>query len=547
VALRRIAFLVLAGDLDAADAAITTLFDEVRRTDDSELGRHVSSQLAAVAAGCFLRKKPADANALLVRCEEIHPESAADHPYPARVELPFTALPRAGQEWLSRQKPGGVTLRRSVWGAAAFVFLITLGVQCAVFSTFFDDPRPWSAPAAAGALALIAAFVATLSVTGSDIRRTLAGPLRAFVTLHPLYIVEASVDRILVHPLLRLDRVDATHHHTNGGYTHTAITLWFGGHAVYVTLRRKQYAEEWAGAILRARNRVMQLMLEGYLEAEQGLDLIPPALLTRAPGPARRFGPRFYAATAAAAVALWGIVTFLHQRAGEDELWAAALRAGTIEALAPHAASGRHAAAVREEMARLHQRAHASLGQAQDPGAPGAQALHGMLAALEVARTREVPVTVTVGGASDPELSRGLVADLGRVLTRVGLAPVIELTADRAAGATTPPVLDGGSAGSADSAGSAPIPPVTLSVTADPGSRTGPPSCAAVVNVGGTATPSFTWSVPVASDGSPVPARPLIAACTRELAGAFGLAGVARAVDLRAPRPLPSSPYAAKR
>src|SRR5262249_30769028 len=156
---------------------------------------------------------------------------------------------------------------------------------------------------------------------------------RGLLTLHPLYLIEAKVDRVWLYPLVRLDNVDATHHHTNGGYTHTRVVMWFGSRYVEVNLRGKDYAEQWVGSLTGSRPRVLELMLEGSLEAEHGVALTPPAILTHPPAPPPapfRDLRRWYAATAVAAAVLWGGIVLGHARAADDAAWAGAVRVATM-------------------------------------------------------------------------------------------------------------------------------------------------------------------------------------------------------------------------
>ncbi len=319
--------------------------------------------------------------------------------------------------------------------------------------------------------------------------------------------------------------MQAVHQHTNGLYTHSEVTMWFGTHSVSVSLRGKEHAERWAGSVLGSRNRVMQLMLEGYLEAEQGVDLIPPALLTRAPrghppirdAPlVRGHGPR--PRWSCGAASRWRTSAPRTRRSGGRRCGPAPSRA-----YGPYASSGRHAGAARQEIARLHERARAGLRTASDPRAAGAEALRGALAILETKVVRRVPAIVEIDGKVEAgQRATELAADLGQVLAAVGLAPVMELV----------PATTAGDA------------PVALGMSADL-HEAGKLACTARLTVAGSTVPLFTWSLALEPEKAPGddahPARRLRVEARRSL----GLGGAATMVQSRAPHVAPPSPYAA--
>jgi curved DNA-binding protein CbpA len=528
VALRRITILFVAKDPAGGDEAITDLFAEVRASDDAELARHVSAQLAAVAAGCFARKAPEHGNAVLRRCEELHPDSLADHPFPAKTELDFAALPAPAQEWLAKLKPGGPTVRRHVAGTPVFAFLATVAFFVLFVGISFDDATAWGTAGILGTGVVSALGAAALAMSVRRTLRMLQSPVRGLLTLHPLYLIEASIDRVFLYPVVRLDNVQATHHHTNGMYTHTAVNISFGPHLVAVSLRGKDYAEGWVGALLGRRRRVLELMLEGFLEAEQGVDLIPPALLTHPPEvPVRApLGtPRqWYAAAAVAAAVLWGIIVFTHARAVDDTAYSTAVRADTIESYRAYLSAspaGRHADGARREIARAQARVEDALRAVTDPRAPGAAAL--LRAVHEQTAAGATSAPLVLDGIARDEGAGALADRLNAVLSAAGLPDVMTLK---------------------PTAGAAPVTgtPVALLVSArsepDPQGRQGTRFVAHLL-IAGSETPAYTFETVESGDAR-------VESLAWKLCADLGLDGLAGGVRHRLPQSTRPSPYRAE-
>jgi curved DNA-binding protein CbpA len=530
--LRKISVLVLADRGRGAEAAITELIAEVERSGDAELPRYVAAQLAAIAAGCFARKEAAAANALLRRCAELHPESPVHHPFPPIATIAYADLPEPGRRWLAKveSQPESGTLARTIWTLPVFAFVCAVGLAALTAFILFDAPEPWTAGSLAGAASAIAVATAALSLSLRWILRILGSPLRAFVTLHPLYIVNAIADRIDLYPLPALTNVQAVHHHTNGVYTHTLVTLWFEARSLQITHRGRQAAERWVGWALGCRKRTLELMMAGYLEAEEGVELIPPALLSR-PRPLGERpwagSRRWIAGTAATALVAWGAAVPLHARLADDEAWSRAARTGALDDVRGYVAarpSGRHAGEAAREVTLAAARAEASLRAVSDARAPGAAALHDALAAAVAGGSTRVPLILdlpSAGGIQGPGSSHfgALAARLNAVLEAAGLGRMMILAP-------------------AAEAGSARVALFVHAAAAAGGRLTGD---ARLVIAGADA---FTWSATVGPDDVPVPDDAVeLTALASKLSVALGLGGVADAVG-RSAAPVPSpSPY----
>ncbi|MFT3772945.1 MAG: DnaJ domain-containing protein [Minicystis sp.] len=435
IAFRRVHVLVTSERKEQADAEIDKLVTRVKESEDPELKPYVAAQLAAIAGACFARRKVATANAILKRCEEIHPDSLVHHPYPPMTSLEVAALPQATQDWMAKLVParGSLTRPRGVWaipalGLAASVLIATMGTLLA-----FDGPHAWEGAELFGIGILVALVVTGISLSARRILQILSSPLRAFVTLHPLFLVEVAVDRAKVRSLLTLGDVRAVHHHVNGAYSRTEITMWFGGQAFDMTIVGKEDAESWAGAVIGFRNRALELMMAGYLEANEGAEMIPPALLGNPPAApakaAKAATRRWYAGTAVAALAAWAALGVTHARAAEDQMFHEAVRAGTPEAYATYLRdhpTSRHAARVRQLDARSYALAAEELRAAVDPRAPCGSALIHAFEVLQKKGETRIPLLVqrtdtTVGYSQAKEIAERL----GDVLTAAGVPPAL--------------------------------------------------------------------------------------------------------------------------
>ena len=432
--LRRVEALCSASD-PGADAEVTGLIDGLDRDKDPEIGRFVATQLGIIAARLFARNEGASANALLRRASELYPESPVLRPYPEHVTLDYFALPDDGRRWLAALKPGppSPTLGRPIWLVPVCAILGAVAVASVTLLLLFDEPGRWDATSLVAAALAVGASVAALAWVGRRVIGILQSPLRAFVTVHPLYLILAEARRIDIYPLFNLVDVRGTHQHTNGAYTHTAFALKFGKKSVSVSVKGQEYAEGWLQFLLQSRRRAIELMGEGFLEAEHGIELLPPALLhdTRVaslPGAGRRF----YAGAAAAALVVFAAVVGLRARAADDHAFGQAVRAGTTAAYQRYLAGspdGRHAEEARHEIARKVERARAAVRSKIDAGAPGGKALLAALDALEARGTKRAALVVEApSGGGDAGAAAAALADrLNARFDAAGLDAALEL------------------------------------------------------------------------------------------------------------------------
>ena len=468
--LRRVDGFFSLGRLEDAEKEATSFFESVRKLADPEAPKYFSSQLAGIAAKLFARDEPDRANALLKRCKELNPASTVDCPYPTSAALRLQDLPPEAEEWLSLQTPGPTspTFEEGIW-APKIALLLFLCFMLALFLyLLFDAPARWTAPSLFFTALATGGLAAGLAYVLRDIWHIVRSPLRGLITVHPLYLVRVRADRLKIYPLFRLSKTQGVHQHTNGGYTHTSVTLHFGKETVSLTIRGKEYAQEWLDYFVNRRKRALELMAEGYLEAEHGVEMIPPVLLTHPP-PSRANekakAQRWYGGAAVAALATLAVIVPLRAARADDYSYRLAVRAQPAPSYAAYLAAypaGRHAEEVKRGVARPYAAAAASFGALFAAGEKrgAAAGIPAALDALCAVGLSTVPVTMTSkdelsffserdrdeaawvhGATSTTARERDTLERLRRIFEAAGLGETMRLVPPSEAGPDAPVTL----------------------------------------------------------------------------------------------------------
>jgi tetratricopeptide (TPR) repeat protein len=466
---RRVDALFSLGELGDADGEATRFFESVRKLSDPEAPRYFSSQLASIAAKLFARDEPLRANALLGRCKELNPAGTVDHPYPEVASLRLRDLPPEATDWLAQQTPGPTspTFAEAVWPAKITSILGVCFALALLLYVLFAAPERWSVVGVVVTAMLLGSLFAALAYVVRDIVQLVKSPIRGFITVHPLYLVRARGDRLKVYPLFRLSKSHGVHQHTNGGYTHTAVTLHFGSEVIALTIRGKEYAQGWLNYFVGRRGRALELMAEGYLEAEQGVEMIPPAMLTRpSPSAAQEKATlkRLFGGAGAAALAALAVIVPLHAARADDYAYQIAVRAQPAPAYVDYLAAypaGRHADEVKRAMGRPFDDAAAAIRAI--PGGEKREVVAGLLTAIDALRAERVtsiPVVVkssvelphlpdsidreateTYGGSGSGGHDGELVSRLQRIFEAAGLGATIRLVPSSDTLTASSPVL----------------------------------------------------------------------------------------------------------
>lgn len=268
--------LVRLGGQDGADEIVAALREVVRAAADAETARYVVGRMGETAARLFAQDRFAQGKLAMHDCEVVHPDGQAYLDIPAKASLSVRALPQAGQRWLGTCEPGPSSATIAGSGVGGLLFLLMccfVPVAGGIYALSNPDL------AVLGATALVVGLGAAALCVRAYLRRV-ASPLRAFTTVESPYVVRVSYDSVDVFSLLYLQSVRAVHHHTNGVYTGTQFTLtFFDEMPVSFSIRGQQYAESWLKFLGEQRRRAIELLGEGFLEANGMIDAIPPRLL----------------------------------------------------------------------------------------------------------------------------------------------------------------------------------------------------------------------------------------------------------------------------
>lgn len=180
------------------------------------------------------------------------------------LRIPFNALPRPDRERLIAATKGqGVppilAEQAGVWGAtigwAVLAIAAAIGLLAALaqgYGSLYQPVLEW-----AWLLLLIPlAFLLAIAVIDPLYRllRRRNRPYAAGRFLFPLDYIDTREEPLEILPLSALTQFNATHHHTNGAYTHTAITFTFGAAGTRsFNVRGKDQAERRIQALRDAR------------------------------------------------------------------------------------------------------------------------------------------------------------------------------------------------------------------------------------------------------------------------------------------------------
>lgn len=250
---------------------------------DDENRQGAVQRLQSLAALFFSRTLSDEANLLLKTARELGGKEQGVQ-FPPRLEVFIEELPEASQQWLVEETKQPHIFRHNRRGKAwdVIVALLLTAAWALVALVSVVNESGW-----AGALAVMYGLVA-LGATAPmvwawrELSWSFAVPHRRMISVHPLYMLEVGVEKLVAWPLVNFNEPRIVHQFTNGVYTASNVTLQFGKKKVSVSINGQQLAVDFANALHNFRTRALQLMHGGLLEAEAGFDFIPLEFL--APG-----------------------------------------------------------------------------------------------------------------------------------------------------------------------------------------------------------------------------------------------------------------------
>jgi tetratricopeptide (TPR) repeat protein len=383
----------------AVDAELDRLVAALPETADAEMKRWWATKVGTLAAGLFGNERPDEANRLLMRCRQLNPQSSVEVAYPLQVTLDVEALPEAGKAWLASQSEPPGRFRGAVWPLLVQATLVALVGALLAWAFLSRATRDEGDSLWVGIVLTGAALALTASTR--HLLRVGTSRLGSFITLHALHVLEVKWSQVVVWPLFHLRDIQLTNHRNNYAYTHTAVQLLFGKRSVVVNFNGEDVAKAWAQSVVAQRRRVLELLSRGLLEAEEGLDFIPAALLLPSgEGFLTRLKKRLtevpavpYGAAVAAAVLLCLLSVPVNARRADALAWGRAVNVGKVSAARDYLQrhpEGRHAEQARALIASRFQEARATLAERLHPESTGFKALRDVLEVLESKHATQV-------------------------------------------------------------------------------------------------------------------------------------------------------------
>lgn len=399
--MRKVQIQLLRDRADLADQELDEIFKIL--PEDPDTKKYVATRLASLASDLFAMKRSADANRLLVRCKQLDPSrKSMEFTFPARTKLRIALLPEASRAWLiahAKEWTAG-KLKHNAKAGPILLLILAIGLELAALNSGFNTRRAWDGGQRVLMFLFLVGAPLFLAWSVRRVTRVSKSPYGKYTTIHPCHLLQVEVDQLTVWPLVNLHDVGLTHHSTNGVYSHTICRLNFAGTICNITIRGQQASVDWANLVLEQRRKVLDLMAMGLLEAEDGFDLIPPALLQPGKvGPAAPKDPAaraWYGGAVAAGALLFAIAIPVNLGAAERYAWTSADRYPNLTAYRDYVdsfPSGKHAAEAKARIAGMYDRAIAQYSARAGSTSAGSKAIVTVLHALEESDARAVTVT----------------------------------------------------------------------------------------------------------------------------------------------------------
>ncbi|HZS38028.1 MAG TPA: DnaJ domain-containing protein [Polyangia bacterium] len=401
--MRKVQIQLLRNRADLAEKDLDQIFQIL--PPDPETRKYVATRLASLAADLFAMKRSVDANRMLQRCKQLDPSrKSMEFQFPSKVTVPIAVLPAGAQTWLAnhgKEWQAG-KLAHNAWGGPVLLLIVAGITALAAFNAGFNTRHLWDAQTQVFMALFLTGAALFLALGIRRIKRVSGSPYKKYTTIHPLHLLQVDVDKVTVWPLVNLHDVSLTHHSTNGVYQYTAVRMDFAGTVCNTTIRGQQASVDWANRLLGQRRRCLELMSMGLLEAEEGMDLIPPDTLrgsTKAPvdKAARDRAMRFYGIAALVGVVASVIAIPYNRGAAEREAYRLCSSYSSIQEYRNYLdrfPSGKHAGEVRGRINAKYDDAIARYKSKATAGDPkGVQAVVDVVNALRNSDSRRVKIT----------------------------------------------------------------------------------------------------------------------------------------------------------
>jgi curved DNA-binding protein CbpA len=405
--MRKIQIQLLRNRADLAEQDLDQMFKIL--PDDAETKKYVATRLASLAADLFAMKRSVDGNRLLARCRALDPSRASmAFQFPSRVRLKIAELSQSSREWIAghgKEWAAG-KLSHNAWTAPILLLVVAALFTLGVLVNGFGARHLWDAGQRVNWVLMLLGAPLLLALGIRRVARVARSPYGKYTTIHPLHLMQVDVDKVTLWPLVNLHDVSLTHHSTNGVYQYTAVRLDFAGTLCNLTIRGQQASVDWANRVLGQRQRVLGLMSEGLLDAEEGYDLVPPSQLgppkkdevaTEAEKAQKKKALTFYGVAAGVGAVLAAIAIPYNRGAAERSAWHSASLYPSISEYRRYLdlfPSGPHAAEARAGIDTKYDEAIALYkSRAQNADPKGQQAIVDVIEALKKSNSKRVKIT----------------------------------------------------------------------------------------------------------------------------------------------------------
>jgi hypothetical protein len=303
--------------------------------NDEENRQGAAARLQSLAAEFFARTLPDEANLLLKTARELGGKQQGVQ-FPPRVELYIEELPEASQQWLVDEvkQPHIFRVNRRGKGVDVFLALLfsALWGLVALVSVVNESGWPGLLAVLYGVLALL--VTAPMVWSWRELTWSFAVPHRRMIAVHPLYMLEVGVEKLVAWPLVNFNEPRIVHQFTNGVYSGSNVTLQFGKKKMSVQIRGQDLAVQFAQALQNHRYRALQVMHSGLLEAEQGFDFIPlehlaPGYRSKVKVEKRKASAKRWSYSTGVAAVLAVAAAFVGAMREREKAWATAVNTGS--------------------------------------------------------------------------------------------------------------------------------------------------------------------------------------------------------------------------
>lgn len=405
------------------------------KANDDENRQAAAQRLQSLAALYFSKSLSDEANLLLKTSRELGGKEQGVQ-FPPRLEVFIEELPEESQQWLVDEVKQPhifrVQRRGKFWDVVLALLFTGVWGLVALVSVVNESGWPGGLAVFYGVVALGA--TAPMIWSWRELSWSFAVPHRRMIAVHPLYMLEVGVERLVAWPLVNFNEPRIVHQFTNGVYTASNVTLQFGKKKVAVSINGQQLAVDFAKALHDYRYRALQLMHGGLLEAEQGFDFIPldhlaPTFRSKVKGEKRKGRAKRWGYSAGVAAVLATAAAVVGSVREREKVWANAVNTGSPSEMAKALekrpdgdSSGQLEAYRKAKMSSARRELEATLAKSD----PRLLALNAVLAEVQKAkhpmlhfRTKALPLEGAVGAQATAFSGRELEESMKRFPLRL--------------------------------------------------------------------------------------------------------------------------------